>query len=87
MNHCFSVVPEKIPKLVSTAEWETRRALFRNREVGHWVGIFLSQLNTNDEFYFSQMAIPACGKNKKRIAVHRQHASRTSIRDVIVTLK
>ena len=48
-----SVVPEKIPTLGSTVQWETRQASFPTGTVGPRVGIFLSPLNTNDGFYLS----------------------------------
>ena len=43
----------KIPTLGSTVQWETRQASFPTGTVGPPVGIFLSPLNTNDEFYLS----------------------------------
>ena len=58
IDHWCSVVPEKIPTLGPTVQWETRQASFPTVTVGPRVGIFLSPLNTNDEFYLSHM-----GKN------------------------
>ena len=45
----------KIPTLGSTVQWETQQASFPTGTVGPRVGIFLSQLNTNDGFYFSHI--------------------------------
>ena len=57
--------------------------------VGSPVGIFLSQLGTNDRFYLSRIhvPVPARGKDKKRTTARGQHAGYRSIRDVIAMLK
>ena len=53
IDHWCSVVPEKIPTLGSTVQWETQQASFPTGMVDPRVGIFLSPLNTNDGFYLS----------------------------------
>ena len=55
IDHWCSVVPEKIPTLGSTVQWETRQASFPTPTgtVGPRVGIIVSPLNTNDGFYLS----------------------------------
>ena len=56
IDHWCSVVPEKIPTLGPTVQWETRQASFPTGTVGPRVGIFLSPLNTNDGFYLSRIS-------------------------------
>ena len=65
------MVPEKIPTLGSTIQWETRQASFSTGTVDPRVGIFLSPLNINDEFYFSHIPLPAGGKYKNRTVAHQ----------------
>ena len=81
------VVYEKKNRVGSTVQWETRQASFPTGTVGPRVGIFLSQLNTNNGFYFTHTPKSALRNDKKRKAARRPHAGRTSIRDVIVVLK
>ena len=85
-NRSFSG-SRKIPTLGSIVHWETRQASFPTGREGPRVRIFLSPLNNNDGFHFSQIAIPARVKDKKRTAERRPHDCRTSIRDVIVMLQ
>ena len=66
IDHWCSVVPEKIPTLGSTVQWETRQASFPTGTVGPRVGIFLSPLNTNDGFYLSHIPVTASDKDKTR---------------------
>ena len=65
----------KIPTLGSTVQWETRQASFPTGTVGPRVGIFLSPLNTNDEFYLSHtpVHVPAIWKDKKRRVARWPH--------------
>ena len=56
IDHWCSVVPEKIPTLGSTVQWETRQASFPTGTVGPRVGIYLSPLNTNNGFYLSRIS-------------------------------
>ena len=53
IGHYCSVVPEKISPLGSNVQWESRQASFPTGTVGPQVGIFLSPLNTSDDFYLS----------------------------------
>ena len=80
------MVLEKITTLGSTVKWETGQVSFPTEMVGPRVGIFLSPLNTNDEFYLSHIPVPTRGKGKKLTAASRPHAGPKSIRDVIVML-
>ena len=54
----------KVPTLGSTVQRESRQA-FPTGTVGHRVGIFLSQLNTNDGFYLCHITVPPRGIDKK----------------------
>ena len=81
IDHWCSVVPEKIPTLGSTVQWETRQASFPTGMVGTLIVIFLSPLNTNDGFYLSHIPIPARGNDEKK------RNSCRSIHDIIVMLK
>ena len=83
IDHWCSVVPETIPTLGSTIQWETRQASFPTGKVDPRVGIFLSPLNTNDGFYLSHIyPYQPVGK----IKLEQLNAGRMSIRDVIVML-
>ena len=63
---------QEIPCLGSTIQWKIQQASFPTGMVGPWFGIFLSPLNTNDGFYYSHIAVPACGKDKnKQLQVDR----------------
>ena len=63
----------KIPTLGSTVQWETRQASFPTGTVGPRVGIFLSPLNTNDEFYLSHMGSDV-GQIFPTASLHRDHS-------------
>ena len=77
----------KIPTLGSTVWWETRQASFPTGTVGPRVGIFLSPLNTNDQFYLSHIPVPVRGKDKRQTAAGWRHSGHSLICDVIVLLK
>ena len=59
IDHWCSVGTGKSQPEAPPLQWETRLALFPTGTVDPRVGIFLSQLNTNDQFFFSFSHIPS----------------------------